>query len=88
MFSIRLNSLCRLGKQICVDRKKDVSGLVCKMSPENSIFYTRDQADDECFKTLNKNQTVQMSQHVSALENVAYKRKGLFSFFVLRKKQM
>lgn len=55
------------------------------------MYFTRenfgDQADDECLKILNKNQTVQMSQHVSELRNVAYKRK-LYTLFLDREKNI
>lgn len=49
-----------------------------------TIYFTHgdfgDQVDDECLKILNKNQTAQMSQQLSELEKVAYKRNRLFSF--------
>lgn len=77
--------LCRLGKRIRLDRKKDVSVLACKLL--RTIYFTHedfgDQADDECLKLLNKNQTVQMS-HVLNWKELHIKERD-YSLFCAKK---
>lgn len=68
-----------------LDRKKDVSVLACKLL--RTIYFTHedfgDQADDECLKLLNKNQTVQMS-HVLNWKELHIKERD-YSLFCAKK---
>lgn len=69
--------LCRLAKQICPDRKGDVSVLVCQLLLRTIYFAhedSGDQAEDECLNILNKMQT--LSHHVYELGNKFHLKKN------------